>query len=133
MRDWLTKDFGWKIFSLILAFGIWITVRNISEETGAPGLLSVQNVYTNVPVVAVSATADVRHAQIAPQSVSVTVSGAPDVMAALQTGQIHAVINLTGIDSAHNLPRHVDVAAPPRITLLNVDPPSVTVTIPEQK
>ena len=132
-RDWLNEDFNWKIFSMILAVVVWLTVHKIRDEPGAAGLLAVPNTFNNVPVLVVSATADVQDARVAPDSVSVTISGAPDLIAVLRTNQLHAMVNLTGIDSAHDLKRHVDIMVPPGVTLLRVDPPELTVTIPEKK
>lgn len=128
MRDWLTKDFGWKIFSVILAVVIWLTVRNVGVGSGGPGLLSVQKTYTNA-VTAVFAGIGAQNVLIETNTVLVTVSGSPDAMAALNADSIHTTVNLTGIDSAHDLKCPVDVALPPRVTLLNVDPSDVTVTI----
>jgi YbbR domain-containing protein len=132
-RKWIAEDFNWKIFSVILAVVVWLTVYKIRDGSVAPGLLAISNTFTNVPVLAVSATADVQNARIAPDAVSVTVSGASGLMAVLQTNGLQAIVNLTGIDSAHDLKRRVDVAPPPGVTLLNVDPPEVTVTIPQKQ
>ncbi len=133
MRDWLTKDIYWKGFSIFMAIGIWLTVNQFSTVPPASGLLSRANTYTNVPVSAVSGMADVHVAQMQPQVVTVTVSGSPDVMAGFDSDRIHVLVNLTGIQSAHGISQPVEVAVPPRVTLLGVDPPYVKVTIPAQK
>ena len=131
-RKWITEDFNWKFFSVILAVVVWLTVYKIRDNPGAPGLLAIQNTFTNVPVSVVSAGADVHDIQVAPGRVDVKVSGPPDIMETLQANRLHAFVNLTGIDSAHDLKRRVDVAPPPDVTLLSVDPPEVTVTIPQK-
>ena len=69
--------------------------------------------FTNLPVFAVSGSADVHNAQIVPNVVAVKVSGPSDIMAGLQKSQVHAVVNLTGVDSARRLRRSVDVSLPP--------------------
>jgi YbbR domain-containing protein len=130
MRDWLTKDLGWKIFSLFLAVVVWLTVSQIREEPGIPATPGIENTYGNLPVYLLSATADVRNYHVAPDVVRITVKGPANVMAVLQANQIHAVVNLTGIESLHNSPREVEVSTPPGVTLVNVDPPEVDVIVP---
>lgn len=132
-RKWITDDFVWKFFSVIIAVGVWLIIHKIRDEPAAPGLLAVSNTFTNVPVLAVSAGAEALSARVAPDSVSVTVSSAPGVMAVLEASQLHVIVNLTGIDSAHDLKRRVYVAPPPGVTLLKVDPSEVTVTIPKNQ
>ena len=128
-RKWITNDFYWKLFSVVLAVVVWLIVDKIRSGTVATGLLSVSNTFTNVPVIAVAANADVHQARVQPGSVSITVSGAPSVVATLETNQVHATVDLTGIEVAHNLIRNVDVALPPRVTIIEVDPSVVAVTI----
>jgi YbbR domain-containing protein len=128
-HKWIAEDFNWKIFSVILAVVVWLTVYKIRDEPGAPGLLAIQNTFTNVPVLAVSAGADVQEASIVPEAVSVTVSGSPGIMSVLQTSQLHAIVDLTGIDLAHDLKRRIYLAPPPGVTILKIDPSDVTVTI----
>src|ERR1700690_1995379 len=132
MRDWVTKDFGWKLFSLILAVSIWLTVHNIYEEPRAALASAAGDTVTfgSLPVLVVSAASDVRDFRVAPDTVTVKVSGSPDVMAVLQANQIRAVVDLTDIESAKELRRRVDVSMPPGVTLVSIDPPKVGVIIP---
>ena len=132
MRDWVTKDLGWKLFSLFLAVAIWLTVHKIYEEPGAPSGLAGGNTVTfgNLPVRVVSTAADVRDFRVAPLTVKVTVSGSAEDMARLQADQVHAVVNLTDIGPERDLHVPVDVSAPPGVTLVSVDPPKVGVIVP---
>jgi len=132
MRDWVTKDFGWKLFSLFLAVAIWLTVHKIYEEPKAASGPAVGDTVTfgNLPVRAVSAASDVRDFRVAPLTVKVTVSGSAEDMAKLQADQVHAVVNLTDIGPERDLHVPVDVSAPPGVTLVSVDPPKVGVIVP---
>ena len=132
MRDWVTKDFGWKLFSLFLAVAIWLTVHKIYEEPKpATGTAAGDAVtFGNLPVLVVSAASDVRDFRVAPLTVKVTVSGSAEDLARLQADQIHAVVNLTGIGSQRDLHLPVEVSTPPGVTLVSVDPPKVGVIAP---
>jgi hypothetical protein len=122
MRDWVTKDFWWKLFSVFLAVAVWLTVHKVREEPVVSGI---------GPVLVVSAASDVRDFHVLPGTVAVKVSGAADVMAVLQANQIHAVVDLTDIaDAARGLKRRVEISAPPGVTLVSVDPPEVGVLFP---
>jgi YbbR domain-containing protein len=132
MRDWLTKDFWWKLFSVILAVIIWLTVHKIYEEPGtfaAPAAGSTFT-YDNLPVTIVSATADVHDFRIAPTTVKVTVSGPAEIMNALQIGQVRAWVNLTDTNLARDSQLPVEISAPTKVTVTSVDPPSVLVIMP---
>ena len=132
MRDWVTKDLGWKLFSLFLAVAIWLTVHKIYEEPKpATGTATGDTVtFGNLPVLVVSAASDVRDFRVAPSTVAVKVSGSSEVMADLQASQIHAVVDLTDVQSARELRRRVDVSMPPGVTLVSIDPPKVGVIVP---
>jgi hypothetical protein len=132
MRDWLTKDFWWKMFSVVLAVIIWLTVHKIYEEHGTAGaaVLGSPVTYEELPVLVVSTASDVHDFRVIPAVVSVKVNGLPDVMAVLQANQIRATVDLTDIGSATDLKRRVDVSVPNGVTLVSVDPPKVSVVVP---
>ena len=132
MRDLFTKDWGWKLFSLFLAVAIWLTVHNIIEEPKKSAVSGVANpvTYGNLPVFIVASASDVHLYRVAPDTISVTVSGAPDAIAVLQANQIRATVDLTDIESAGDLKRRVDISVPSGITLVSVEPPKVGVIIP---
>src|SRR5271170_6440628 len=124
MSDWITKDFWWKLFSLVLAVVIWLTVYKIREEPAVPAsaLAGVPLTYGGLPVLVVSAASDVRDFRVLPGSVTVKVSGPAEVMAVLQANQIHPVVDLTDVAAGRNLKRRVEVSTPPGVTLLSVAP-----------
>jgi hypothetical protein len=136
MRDWVTKDFGWKLASLIVAAVIWHIVPGIPEEPAAvsnsldiTGATTFSNFY-DLPVLVVSAAEDVRAFKVNPDTVTITVSGTKENLSKLKTADIHPVVNLTGIESAQSLDKRVDISMPPGITLVAVEPPEVNVVVP---
>src|SRR5271170_7920152 len=130
MRDWFTKDIGWKIFSVILALVIWLTVHKIYEEPGATTSRARENTYDDLPVLIVSESADVHDFRVAPATVSVTVSGSPEAMSTLQANEIRATVDLT---TGKELRRKVEISTPPNVTLVSVEPPRVSVILPPPK
>jgi YbbR domain-containing protein len=130
-HDWITKDLTWKLFSLILAVGLWITIHNFHEtpEIVTPFATVRTVTFTNLPVLAVSADADVHSAQVVPNIIAVRLSGPSEIMAVLEENKVHATVNLTGIDAASGLLLPVDVSPPPGVAIDQIDPPKVGVTI----
>lgn len=136
MRDIITKDFGWKLFSLALAVVIWATVKTVSseapKETGPLGVWETRT-FTNLSVLVVSDAADVREFRVNPDFVDVKVSGSPEIMAALDEKQIHPAVNLTEITATSGVSVRVDVFALPGITVVRVVPSEVNVVVPPKK
>lgn len=136
MRDFLTKDLGWKLFSLALAVVIWFTVHALSRDAITPArpLESwATRTFADVSVLVVSAAADVREFQVNPAAVQVTVSGRPEVMTALEEKEIRVTVDLTGIEAARELKKRVDVAVPPGVTVVRVAPAEVDVVVPPKQ
>jgi YbbR domain-containing protein len=132
MRDWITKDFGWKLFSLFLAVAIWLTVHKMYEEPKSVSGTAAGSTVTfdNLPVLIVSTAADVHDFRVTPTTVKIVVNGPAEVMARLPASQLRAVVDLTEIESARDLHRLVDVSVPPGVTLVKVDPPRVAIIPP---
>jgi YbbR domain-containing protein len=127
MHDWLTKDVGWKIFSVFLALVIWLTVHRIYEEPGAATSRARENTYSDLPVLIVSEAADVHDFRVVPATVSVTVSGPPEAMSTLQANEIRATVDLT---TGKELRRKVEISTPPNVTLVSVEPSHIGVIAP---
>ena len=131
MSDWITKDFWWKLFSLILAVVLWLTVYKIRQDP-VIAVASASGVPLSLPISVVSSALDVHDFRVLPGTVVVKVSGPPEVMAVLQANQIHPVVDLTDITGARNLKRRVEVSTPPGVTLISVEPTEVDVLFPPQ-
>jgi YbbR domain-containing protein len=133
MRDFFLKDLGWKLLSLFLAIGIWLTVHNILTEEVAPAKPDTQrtNIYSNQPVRIVSMKSDVHLYRVAPDEVTVILTGPANLMSDLQSSQIRAEVDLSNTnESQRDWWRPVQVSPPPGITLIEVQPARVNVIPP---
>jgi YbbR domain-containing protein len=136
MRNFLTKDVGWKLFSLAVAAVIWFTIHALSRDAITPArpLESwATRTFTDVSVLVVSAAADVREFKVHPAAVQVTVSGRPEVMTALEEKEIRVTVDLTGIEAARDLKKRVDAAVPPGVTVVRVAPAELDVVVPPKR
>ena len=132
MRDLLFKDFGWKLFSLLLAAFIWYTVHKLIEEPGATGPANATSsvTYDELPVLIVATAADMHLYHVRPDKVSVTVSGPENIMSVLQENQIRVTVDLSKFDPALGADQPVNVSVPGGVTLVKVNPPTATVIVP---
>jgi len=133
----INKDLRWKLISLLIAAVIWGAVDNItrSRSAGVENPLSprVEHTFSRLPVVVVSSAADVRECKVQPDSVSVTIRGAQEMMTQVTEREIEVRVDLTDIESARSLRKRVIVSTPPGVTFLSVDPAEVEVVIPPKR
>lgn len=133
LRDFVTKDFGWKLFSVVLAVVVWLIVHAVSE--GFSGRLdplrrAATRTFERVPVDIVFAAADAREIKIHPKEVQVTVSGRAEVVNFLDENEIRVTVDLRGIEAAQRLRKRVIASAPLGITILGIIPREVEVVVP---
>jgi YbbR domain-containing protein len=135
-RDFITKDFGWKLLSLALALAIWLTVSAVSRQgtttttTTAPGVSTTVRIFSRMPITPVSGDADVREYKFDPDNVTVSVSGPNSIIANLSEKEIRATVDLTGFSSKSEPRRRVDVSTPPGVTFVSANPSQVSVLSP---
>ena len=136
LRDLMTKDLSWKIFSIVLATAIWLTVHALSANASKrinplDGMMT--RTFEAVPVLVVSAAADVREFKVNPRFVQVVVSGKPEIVNTLETKQIHVLVDLTGVVEAVDLKKRVDVSMPAGVTFVSALPGEVDIAVPAKK
>jgi hypothetical protein len=134
--DNVQKDYGWKLFSLALAVLTWVTVsvaihKEDTSETILPSYAPTRDF--RVPVLVMSAAADVRACRVNPGYVTVTVRGETKDLDKLQEKDIRAIVDLSDIESARNLRKRIDVSTPPGVTHLGVVPADVEVFVPPKR
>ncbi len=129
------KDIWLKLFSLLLATLAWLTVsvalRNATSPVSALTLTSPQETtFTGLPVVIMSSAEDVRSMKVNPKEVDVTVRGEGKILEKLSPKDIRVIVDLTGIEAAHDLKKRIEVSTPAGVTHIKVDPEEVQVIFP---
>jgi len=136
LRNLIVRDFWLKLFSLVLAVLIWLTVSFAIRKEGPVAALASANserLSMQIPVLVMSTAADVRSFKVEPSEVVVTVRGEPKLLDALQPKDIHAIVDLTDIASARDLHERIQVSTPMGITVVSVEPIEVRVIVPPNR
>lgn len=134
LRQLIIHDFWLKLFSLALAVVTWFTVSYAIQRRSTPAgnitLNTYQLTFYKVPVVVLSSASDVHDFRVDPREVQVTVQGEPAVLEKLQSNEIRATVDLTGIEGPADLRKRIDVSTPSGVTYVRVFPPDVKVIFP---
>lgn len=134
LRHLLLHDFWLKLFSFALAVLLWLVVsfaiqRNV-PATGLNLMPPQKRLFSGLPVVIMSSAQDVRSFKVDPKEVEVTVQGEAGTLNALTPKDIHALVDLTGIEAAHDLRARIEVTTPAGVTHVKVQPDQVQVIFP---
>lgn len=134
LRRLILHDFWLKLFSLVLAVLLWVTISFAFRKQGSPlGNLKLgfhQTTFYSIPVVILSSASDVHEFRVDPKEVDVTVQGDPAVLRALQSAEIRAIVDLTGISEASDVRKRIEVSTPAGVTHVKVTPEEVRVLVP---
>ena len=130
LRHLVLDDFWLKLFSLALAVLIWVTVTFISQKDAG---IEQRVVSRKLPVTILSSAEDIHNFRVSPREVMVTLQGNPRVLQNLQTNDLRAIVDLTGIAAARDLRKRIEVSVPAGITPLRVIPDEVQVIFPPDR
>ena len=86
-----------------------------------------------VPVTIVASAEDVHSFRVNPSEVAVTVQGYPKILQNLQTNDIRAIVDLTGVAAARDLRKRIEVSVPAGVTPLRMMPEEVQVIFPPDR
>ncbi len=130
LRNLVFEDFWLKLFSLVLAVLIWLTVTFASQKEGG----TEDRVFSNLPVTVLASAEDVRNFKVSPREVEVTVRGDPQTLQSLQSKDIRAT---GGFNRSHSRTRpakaHRRYPSRPVSPHLRVTPEEVQVIFPPSR
>jgi hypothetical protein len=134
LRHLVFHDLLLKLFSLALAVLIWLTISFAirKDAPSVPNLVPhpVRQASFVLPVMVLSSADNPREFKIEPKEVEATVEGDPKLIEALQRNDLKAVVDLNGIEAAHDLVKRIELSRPAGIIELRVVPREVKITIP---
>ena len=129
LRHLFLEDFLLKLFSLALAVVVWLIVTFASHKQA----WTAPRVFYNIPVTVLSSVEDVRNFKASPNEVIVTVEGDAKILQNLQSKDVRAMVDLTGVVAARDLRKRIEVSVPAGVTCLSVAPEEVQVNFPPDR
>jgi YbbR domain-containing protein len=129
LRNLVFEDFWLKLFSLVLAVLTWLTVTFASnKEIGTES-----RVFSNLPVTILASAENVHNFKVSPHEVEIMVRADPKTLQSLQSKDVRAIVDLTGVAAARVLHKRIEVSVPAGVTCLRVAPEAVQVIFPPDR
>jgi hypothetical protein len=129
LRHLIFEDFLLKLFSLALAVLVWLTVTFVSQKD----VWTDKRVFSSLPVTVLATVEDVHNFKLSPSEVAVTVQGDLKTLQNLQSKDIRAIVDLTGVGAARDLRKRIEVSVPAGVTHIRVMPEEVQVIFPPDR
>ncbi len=121
--DFLKRNLGVKIISLILALSIWAYVK----YTSTPYASMSSEARLTIPITLEDKPENLVVLDM-PQQISLIVKGAPERLAKLNHSHFRAQVNLADRkDGVHSLP--VNITSPPEVKIIRTDPSKVNLRL----
>src|SRR3954463_335569 len=116
LRDLIFQDFVLKLFSLVLAILIWLTIffaiqKEVTPLPGAPSH-NARVRFFNLPIAVVATAQDVGAFRVEPSDVEITLEGDANLIEKLQKRDIRVMVDLSGIESPTNFHKRIEVSTP---------------------
>ncbi|MEY2430037.1 MAG: hypothetical protein QOJ40_2922 [Verrucomicrobiota bacterium] len=134
LRHLIFEDFWLKLFSLALAVLIWITVSLAIQKEVAPAAPLAfttpgRITFSHLPIVILSSASDGRIFKVNPNEVEVTVEADTKRLQSLQPRDLRVLVDLTGIESARDITKRIEVSTPAGVSPVLVAPQEVQIII----
>jgi hypothetical protein len=129
LRHIFLEDFWLKLFSLLLAVVVWLIVTIASQKEAA----MMPRVFSNLPIRVLSSVEDVHGFKVSPNRAEVTVQAIATTLQYLESKDIQVVVDLTGVSTARDLRKRVEVSVPVGVALVRVVPEEVQVIFPPDR
>jgi YbbR domain-containing protein len=134
LRHLIFHDFWLKLFSLVLAILIWLTVSVAIKKEVSPVSSLVftpgERMFYNLPITIISSAADVRDFKVSPHEVELAVRGDAKTLQSLQGRDIRVFVDLTTYDPKTDKTRRIEVATPAGVSHWRVNPDEVQIIVP---
>ena len=133
LRAVFFKDVMLKLLSLLLAILTWLALSSIQREStpvGTVSLYSQKLTFFNVEVVILSSASDVHDYRVEPKTVEVTVEGDSKVLQGLESKDVRAMVDLTGLESGTDVRKRIELSTPAGVKHVKVNPKEARVIFP---
>jgi YbbR domain-containing protein len=120
-RELITKNFRWKMLSLLLAALAWVVISTTLNKDQilrqSPVITTSERQFTSIPITLLTAASNTNQFKVTPSFVDIKVNGKKDELERLQLREVTAFVDLTGTPDEEQFRRNIQVRVPREFTV----------------